>query len=113
MSVAMMNFTFRWILNSSPEVEMYVGRRNRWVSGRITAASPLAALELLFERFNHGAKPGLQPEGFRSMSVGDFVQLAVNKYDSVSEEVGHYVEDNVTWVCCGSGWQVVPASEMV
>lgn len=96
-----MDFTFRWTLNDSVEVAAYVGRRNRWVSGRVTATTENEALEALFERFNHG----MQPDNFRSMSVNDFVELT-----TLDEDMHNMT---TTWVCCNSGWQVVPESEMV
>lgn len=95
-------FTFRWLLNDSREVEAYLGKRGRWVSGRVVGLFWEDALEALFTKFNHGE----QPEGYRSMSVGDFITLTLPDRED-------YPGETRTYVCCNSGWQIVPSPEMV
>lgn len=56
--------------------------------GEIDAATPEAACEALFEKFNIGDFGGKQ---VRSMSVGDIVQVAGKAF-----------------VCAPAGWQVIP-----
>lgn len=68
----------------------------KWIAGRVQAENHTAACEKLFEMFNSG----LQPEGYRSMSVGDFVTLTED-------------ESQTTYVCANTGWQAIPESEMV
>jgi len=74
------------------------GDGQKFIAGRVLAENPLGACEKLFEMFNTGK----QPEGYRSMSVGDFVALRLAGQD--------------TWfyyVCANQGWQAVHESEMI
>jgi hypothetical protein len=52
----------------------------------VDPTNPKAALEVLFERYNHGA-PGAVEFGHRSLSVGDVVHLG-----------------ETSWTCASVGW---------
>lgn len=80
-----LTYEYKWILQP-----MFETRNRRFVSGRVKAVNRAQALERLFELMNTGN----QPDGFRSMSVGDTVTLT---NDGIP----------LTWLCESRGWTCI------